>query len=296
LKREKERVEEKLSKASLSRANSKEEMRTLSVLRQANNDITSRWQKEKIMREEKIAELGKMQEELVRVQKDLRNSNRERKSLIQQSDDKENTIFQLKKDLRAAKDQLNEEKIRHRRSQVMQSRIPAPTKGKLSQTASSQKQPPLQKPSGLMKPSTRVNGSARKPDPSVSSTLSERKRTERIGATDRKKIDPNSVARIRFRVLKMLQEHEPAKAEKIDAVMSKFEGRETELLEKIIARYEGGSKDESNSVSTIVTSPVEMETVSNSPPDDGRPKTRQDMALERHMARMKRIKASGSRS
>jgi len=64
LKREKERVEEKLSKASHSRANSKEEMRNLSFLRQANDDITSRWQKEKIVREEKTSELGKVQDEV----------------------------------------------------------------------------------------------------------------------------------------------------------------------------------------------------------------------------------------
>lgn len=64
LKREKERVEEKLSKVSHSRANSKEEMRNLSFLRQANDDITSRWQKEKIVREEKTSELGKVQDEV----------------------------------------------------------------------------------------------------------------------------------------------------------------------------------------------------------------------------------------
>ena len=64
LKREKERVEEKLSKTSHSRANSKEEMRNLSFLRQANDDITSRWQKEKIVREEKTSELGKVQDEV----------------------------------------------------------------------------------------------------------------------------------------------------------------------------------------------------------------------------------------
>ena len=64
LKREKERVEDKLAKTSVSRANSKEEMRTLSVLRQSNHDITSRWQKEKIIREEKTAELEKTQEEV----------------------------------------------------------------------------------------------------------------------------------------------------------------------------------------------------------------------------------------
>lgn len=42
LKREKERMEEKLSKASISRDNSKEEMRSLTALRQTNNEITSR--------------------------------------------------------------------------------------------------------------------------------------------------------------------------------------------------------------------------------------------------------------
>ena len=73
LKREKERVEDKLSKTSQSRANSKEEMRTLSVLRQTNNDITSRWQKEKIIREEKTAELGKVQEEVRNLIKFCRN-------------------------------------------------------------------------------------------------------------------------------------------------------------------------------------------------------------------------------
>ena len=64
LKKEKERVEEKLSRASLSRKSNSEELRTLSVLRQTNNDITARWQKEKNIREEKTAELGKLQEEV----------------------------------------------------------------------------------------------------------------------------------------------------------------------------------------------------------------------------------------
>ena len=64
LQREKERVEDKLSKASLSRAKSQEESRTLAVLRQNLDDITSRWQKEKSVREEKATELGKVQEEV----------------------------------------------------------------------------------------------------------------------------------------------------------------------------------------------------------------------------------------
>ena len=89
--------------------------------------------------------------------------------------------------------------------------------------------------------------------------------------------------------MKMLQEHDPTKAEKIDGVMAKFEGRETELLEKMILRYESGNKEEPKSV----VKPTDLE--SAAPPDDGRPKSRQDLAMEKHMARMKRIKASASK-
>jgi len=291
LKREKERVEDKLSKASQSRANSKEEMRTLSVLRQTNNDITSRWQKEKIIREEKTADLAKVQEELQRLQKDMRNMKREQELLLQQNEDKENNIFQLKKDLRSAKDQLNEEKIRLRRSQVMQSRIPAPSKG-----TSNRKPVSSQKPSGLVKPTSTANGSVRKHDPSTTNTLSRNKVDLRnvTEAADKKKNDPNSVARIRYRVLKMLQEHDPAKVDKIDAVMEKFEGRETELLEKMIARYHEGIKEESKSVPTTLETRESTDSTTSSV-DDGRPKSRQDKALERHMARMKRIRASADK-
>mmetsp|Transcript_18769 Transcript_18769/g.32992 ORF Transcript_18769/g.32992 Transcript_18769/m.32992 type:complete len:1302 (+) Transcript_18769:3-3908(+) len=278
LKREKERVEDKLSKTSQSRANSKEEMRTLSVLRQTNNDITSRWQKEKIIREEKTAELGKVQEELQQVQRDMRNVKREQESFARQNEDKENTIFQLKKDLRSMKDQLNEEKIRLRRSQVMQSRIPAPTKGARNANTSTLKTLPSQKPSGLMKPSSRVNGSEKKSDLSATDT------------SDRKKNEPDNGARIRHRVLNMLQEHEPAKVDKLHVVVSKSEGRETELLEKMTARYESG-KERSKSVAGTVEA-TESTASSN---DDGRPKSREDKAFEIHMARMKRRRASTSK-
>jgi len=64
LKREKERIQDKLEKASAARTNSKEETRTLSVLRNSNHDITSRWQKEKAVREEKTLELAKTQEQV----------------------------------------------------------------------------------------------------------------------------------------------------------------------------------------------------------------------------------------
>lgn len=84
----------------------------------------------------------------------------------------------------------------------------------------------------------------------------------------------------------MLQVHDPAKADRIDIVMSKFEGRETELLEKMITKYESG-KEEPKSVPTKVEATESTDTSSNG----SRPQSRQNKAVERHMARMKRIKA-----
>ena len=86
---------------------------------------------------------------------------------------------------------------------------------------------------GLKKPLTRNHSSKRVEPPSTTDVP-----------------DSDSVARIRFRVLKMLQEHDPAKADRIDEVMDKFNGREDELLMKMIARYEGRSKSVSSDESS----------------------------------------------
>ena len=163
----------------------------------------------------------------------------------------------------------------------MQSRIPAPTRG--TRRANIQNNGP--KPSGLMKPSSRVNNInvvASKSDESLSPSGT---------VEDGEKTSPNSVARIRFRVLKMLQQHDPTKVAKIDEVMAKFEGREPQLLEKMIARYEGGKEESSSFIGTVETT-----TALRSSSNDGssRPKSRQDEALQRHMQRMQRIRASSS--
>ncbi len=266
LKREKDRVEEKLAKASATRANSKGEMKTLNVLKQSNNDITARWEKEKNAREETAAELGKTQETLRRVQKDFSSLKRKQESLSQQNEEKENIIFGLKKNLRAVKEQLSEQKIRHRRESVMQSRIPVPSTRKAATT--NKPSPYQQHPSGLKKPSANVP-----------------KRAESRTPTE---TDSNSVARIRFRVLKMLQEHDPTKADKIDVVMNKFKGREAELLDKMIDRYETKKGDE-EAKDDAVASP---ESKTSSSTDSSRPKSRQEVSLEKHMARMKQIRAA----
>lgn len=248
------------------------------MLRQTNNEITSKWQKEKIIREEKTAELDSVQDELHRVQRDFSKMRRAQETLAKQNEDKENTISQLKKDLRSTKKQLNEENIRLRRSQVMQSRIPVPTN-------STRKPLPPKKVSGLMKPSMMSTASRHSP-PTRANGPKSKSDTNMTDTSERKTNDPNNVARIKYRVLKMLQVHDPAKADRIDILMSKFEGRETELLEKMITKYESG-KEESNFVATTAQSTESTDTLSSC----NRPQSRQDKALERHMERMKRIKA-----
>lgn len=267
LKREKDRVEEKLAKASVTRANSKGETKTLNLLKQTNNDITARWQKEKNAREETAAELGKTQEALRRVQKDLSSLKHKQESLSRQNEEKENIIFDLKKNLRAVKEQFNEEKIRHRRDSVIQSRIPAPSR-KVDTTKKTS--PYQQHPSGLKKPSSIRANVAKSVEPRTTTAS-----------------DSNSVARIRFLVLKMLQEHDPKKADKIDVVMNKFKGREQELLDKMVDRYESKKGDEEVKDITSTAS-----TTSSTDSNDGRPKSRQEKSLERHMARMNRIRAA----
>lgn len=157
------------------------------------------------------------------MQKDLSTVKRDHEMLTKKIEDKENAIFELKKDLRNVKEQLNTEKIRHRRSQVV-SRIPAPSKAPKSSTPSTLS-------SSIPVPSTKTNGFTLSDSP------------------------PSDVARIRARVLKFLQENEPQKVNKIDSLMEKYKGREYELLEKMTKRCsKTPDKDESRSSPSTVPS------------------------------------------
>ena len=210
--------------------------------------------------------------------RDLRTVKRDQESLSQQCEDKENTIFKLKKDLRSMKEQFNEEKIRHRRSQVMQSRtaqsrIPPPS----TTTRGTRKSPYS---SSLVRPSSRVKKTGE-------STTSP---TDTKNGDD----DESNVARIRFRVLKLLQKHDPLKVQKVDTVMASFKGRETELLEKMINRYEKKEEGATTPVEATATTPLSSSNEGGSPPA-ARPMSRQDQALARHLKRMERIRASGNK-
>lgn len=188
---------------------------------------------------------------------------RDHESLSKKLEDKENIIFELKKDLRSVKEQLNTEKIRLRRAQVVHSRIPAPSTAARSTTS-------LSHVSSIPMPSsyTKPNGAKRATDHTPPITSSS---------------NPN-VARIRARVLKLLQEHDPQKVNKLENLMKQFEGREYELLEKMNARYEKShGKDfvPSSADTGSTTSPLYLE---------DRPVSRQQKAIDLHKARMQGIK------
>jgi hypothetical protein len=76
---------------------------------------------------------------------------------------------------------------------------------------------------------------------------------------------------VRTKVLALLEKHDPSKVGKIDAIMEKFKGKEKFLLHKMTTRYEADS---------------------DSKPDNGR-STRTQLAMERHMNRMKARNSTG---
>jgi len=88
-------------------------------------------------------------------------------------------------------------------------------------------------------------------------------RRAEVDTSQMKNADPTEA---RQKVLEMLKAHDPKKVDKIDAIMDRFKGREGFLLVKMAARYE----KKSDAGSTASAS-----------------KKRSDMAMARHMERMR---------
>ncbi|KAL7576298.1 hypothetical protein ACA910_018121 [Epithemia clementina (nom. ined.)] len=80
-------------------------------------------------------------------------------------------------------------------------------------------------------------------------------------------------AEVRKKVLELLEKHDSGKVDRIDIIMDKFKGKESLLLEKMTQRYEGVSSSASPAVSV---------------------QKRNEMAMERHQERMRRIRQKKS--
>merc|ERR1712003_187547 len=122
LKRDHNRIQDRLKASSDSRAKAQDEARTLNVLKQSNNQMTSRWQKEKQLHEKAVTDLEVTQNESKRIQQQLSKSQRECARLSKLVEEKEVAQMLLKDELRKAKDESSAANLRIRKAQMLQSR------------------------------------------------------------------------------------------------------------------------------------------------------------------------------
>jgi hypothetical protein len=266
LKRDNARVQEKLSNLSTSRKASQSDNKTLEVLRKNNNEMAKRWEKEKNLREETAEELEKLRKEMRKLQKAVTGFEREKETLGQKLEDKEKLLEKRAVELRAAKEAASASNIRARKAQVLGSRASA--------SAPARPTPPV-RPSPAKTPtaasrsvaSSRSNASVQ----SVGTSASGSSATS--GATGVSTVASEDISEIRAEVLTLLEAYDKGKVNRIDIIMDKFKGKEALLLEKMMQRYLGGAADEGASGDA----------------DDGS-KTRSQLAAERHMERMRKLR------
>lgn len=254
LKRDNARVQDKLQNLSKARAQGRADHKTLEVLRKNNDEMAARWKKEKTAREETTEELEKATKELRTTQQQLGRYKSKLQSLERKLEDKETALERASEQLRQERQQKSAASVRSRRNEVLNSRIRTPTT------------PTAPASSGIRAPSPRVsNTSTAKPSPTNTTTTartSQAKVGESSGESD---VD---VAVIRSKVLALLEKYDKEKVGRIDIIMEKFSGKEALLLEKMTQRYEANAKGGGASTSM---------------------KTRNELALQRHQERMRRI-------
>ena len=260
LKRDNTRVQDKLQNLSKARQQNRTEGKTLEVLRKNNDDLAKRWQKEKAAREEASEDADKAKQELRKVQQQLSKGTSKVQLLTRKLEEKEIELEKATKQLRQASSDTAAAALRSRREQVLSARKPAtrPTY-KPSPATSAARATPLTTAGTARTQATSSRGAS-----SIASAPSVEN-----GASQASSAEPSAeIVEIRQKVLALLEKHDKGKADRIDIIMEKFKGKEALLLEKMTQRYEGGT-GASPSVSVS---------------------KRNQMALERHQERMRRIR------
>ena len=209
LKRDNNRIQERLQSMSQARSRTQTDTRTLDVLRKNNQDMANRWQKEKTMREAAAEELEKSKLELRKVQSQMTKINREKESLSRQLEDKTSSLDNAKAELRRAKDASSAANLRARKAQMFSSRT-NPGRASVS-----------------------------KPTPITSRAATTKKAAAAVPKGPKEPLSPE-VQEIRKQVLGLLEKYDKAKVSRIDIIMEKFKGKEKLLVEKMKQRYEGG--------------------------------------------------------
>jgi Kinesin motor domain len=219
LKRDNERVQDKLQNISKSRTQGRNDSKTLDVLRKSNDEMAARWEKEKAAREETGEELEKTRKEMRMTQQQLSRYKSKLEQLEQKLEDKERALEKASDELRQERNRKSAATVRSRRNEVLSTRnIP---------------------PASPMVPSTPT----RLLSPAKSASTSQSVVGEASGESD-------DVMKIRSQVLSLLEKHDKAKVDRIDIIMEKFKGKEALLLEKMTQRYEAGATSQTSTLAS----------------------------------------------
>jgi len=211
LKKDNNRIQEKLQNISTSRSKSQSDHKTLELLRKNNSDMAARWNKEKALRERQTADLENSKSELRKKQSELTRVAREKDSLERKLEEKENLLSKAQREARDAKDASSAANLRIRKQEILQSRNITPAKNSV------RKSKPFKTPLMGTIPVS--------PSPSAKTTNS--------AAID--------VEEVRKQVIALLEKHDKEKLGRIDVIMEKFAGKENLLVEKMKQRYEGAA-------------------------------------------------------
>lgn len=259
LKRDNDRVQDKLQNIANTRSQGRADSKTLEILKKSNDDMAARWEKEKVAREEASDELDKSRKELRMSQQQLNRFKSKLEQLEQKLEDKELALERASEELRAERNRKSAASVRSRRDDLLNSRVLRPTP-----TATIASPPSLL--STIPAPSPSRSGIARK---SVSASQ------QAVGGESSSESNKDVTA-IRAQVLKLLEKYDKAKVDRVDIIMEKFKGKEVLLLEKMTQRYEAAS---SSAAASTMTQQQHAAALA----------TRNELALQRHQERMKRI-------
>ena len=259
LKRDNDRVQDKLQNIANTRSQGRADSKTLEILKKSNDDMAARWEKEKVAREEASDELDKSRKELRMSQQQLNRFKSKLEQLEQKLEDKELALERASEELRAERNRKSAASVRSRRDDLLNSRV-------LRSTPTTTIASPPSLMSTIPAPSPSRSGIVRK---SVSASQ------QAVGGESSSESNKDVTA-IRAQVLKLLEKYDKAKVDRVDIIMEKFKGKEVLLLEKMTQRYEAAS---SSAAASTMTQQQHAAALA----------TRNELALQRHQERMKRI-------
>lgn len=258
LKRDNDRVQDKLQNIANARSQGRADSKTLDVLKKSNDEMAARWEKEKIAREEASDELEKSRKELRVTQQQLNRFKSKLEQLEQKLEDKELALERASEELRTERNRKSAANVRSRRDDLLNSRVLRPATATPTTT--------LQSPSLSTIPA---------PSPSRGIVRKSPTSQQAVGGESSSESNKDVTA-IRAQVLKLLEKYDKAKVDRVDIIMEKFKGKEVLLLEKMTQRYEASS---SCTTTSTITQQQHAAALA----------TRNELALQRHQERMKRI-------